>query len=292
MLDSRCALALALRCYQCIPELFGHCTDTLTYCPHQCDSKTVVLNVALPQGSPNGKLCYACSEDGCSETVRCEGDQDRCISATAERQTGRTESFDPGHCELPWHGKPAEELLYQLFYLLTPKCPMLAAPCTHSAQFYTGCMAPATARQTYQALVPPTQRRAALHEFNIFLLGTTDLLRAYDIKSEAVRCRYSTLVCWYQVCVIDHGVPFTVSDVLYPELSVMIALIGGGPSAQQIEGLVCWASHMCCLSWSSSSVLRKSSNTNSSKTSKQTNQMNSEIYIRAASGPQLTFHCS
>ncbi|KAL6483732.1 hypothetical protein MHYP_G00086040 [Metynnis hypsauchen] len=44
-----------------------------------CNSQKVPV---LPQGSPNGKICYACSEDGCSETVRCEGDQDRCISAT------------------------------------------------------------------------------------------------------------------------------------------------------------------------------------------------------------------
>ncbi|XP_017542708.1 urokinase plasminogen activator surface receptor-like [Pygocentrus nattereri] len=128
-----CALfskAPALRCYQCMPQLFGDCTDTQTYCPHQCDSKTIVLNfgdqkheihsktcaiaeqcvtgslnlghmkmtfntkccstdlcnsqkvTALPQGSPNGKICYACSKDGCSETVRCEGDEDRCISTT------------------------------------------------------------------------------------------------------------------------------------------------------------------------------------------------------------------
>ncbi|KAL6483754.1 hypothetical protein MHYP_G00086260 [Metynnis hypsauchen] len=37
--------ALALRCYQCIPELFGHCTDAQTYCPDLCHSKTTVLSV-------------------------------------------------------------------------------------------------------------------------------------------------------------------------------------------------------------------------------------------------------
>ncbi|KAI4888843.1 hypothetical protein NFI96_021041 [Prochilodus magdalenae] len=126
--------ALALKCYECVPELFGQCTDTKTDCPDQCDSITMVtkfgdiqherhskgcavaeqcdtvsLNVgmmkvavnskccstdlcnsgnvpALPKGSPNGKMCYACADQDCSDTVNCEGDEDRCISATGKEE--------------------------------------------------------------------------------------------------------------------------------------------------------------------------------------------------------------
>ncbi|KAL7859154.1 hypothetical protein SRHO_G00143010 [Serrasalmus rhombeus] len=35
---------------------------------------------ALPKGSPNGKKCYACTDDDCSTTVSCEGDEDQCVS--------------------------------------------------------------------------------------------------------------------------------------------------------------------------------------------------------------------
>uniref|UniRef100_A0A3B4D5A8 UPAR/Ly6 domain-containing protein n=1 Tax=Pygocentrus nattereri TaxID=42514 RepID=A0A3B4D5A8_PYGNA len=36
----------------------------------------------LPFGSPNGKKCFMCTDKDCSGTVSCEGDQDRCVSAT------------------------------------------------------------------------------------------------------------------------------------------------------------------------------------------------------------------
>ncbi|KAL7864065.1 hypothetical protein AOLI_G00154850 [Acnodon oligacanthus] len=37
----------------------------------------------LAFGSPNGKKCYTCTDNECRATVSCEGDEDRCISATA-----------------------------------------------------------------------------------------------------------------------------------------------------------------------------------------------------------------
>ncbi|KAL7859158.1 hypothetical protein SRHO_G00143050 [Serrasalmus rhombeus] len=46
----------------------------------RCNSQTPA---ALPFGSSNGKKCYMCIDNDCSGTVSCEGDQDRCISATA-----------------------------------------------------------------------------------------------------------------------------------------------------------------------------------------------------------------
>ncbi|KAL7864068.1 hypothetical protein AOLI_G00154880 [Acnodon oligacanthus] len=46
----------------------------------RCNSR---IPAALPFGSPNGKKCYTCDNNNCRGTVRCEGDQDRCISATA-----------------------------------------------------------------------------------------------------------------------------------------------------------------------------------------------------------------
>ncbi|KAF5904185.1 urokinase plasminogen activator surface receptor-like, partial [Clarias magur] len=44
-----------------------------------CNSQTLP---ALPRQAPNGKMCYTCEGDSCSTTVNCEGNEDRCISAT------------------------------------------------------------------------------------------------------------------------------------------------------------------------------------------------------------------
>ncbi|XP_053339386.1 urokinase plasminogen activator surface receptor-like [Clarias gariepinus] len=38
----------------------------------------------LPQQPSNGRMCYTCNNDKCSETVSCTGDEDRCISATVQ----------------------------------------------------------------------------------------------------------------------------------------------------------------------------------------------------------------
>uniref|UniRef100_A0A3B4D1S8 UPAR/Ly6 domain-containing protein n=1 Tax=Pygocentrus nattereri TaxID=42514 RepID=A0A3B4D1S8_PYGNA len=122
--------ALALKCYQCIPELYKTCKETQADCPDQCASKTIFMNTdgdkqeintkncakakecvsgslnlgfikmtvnskccnselcnsqkvpVLPQGRPNGLKCYTCTDKDCSQTVNCEGDQDRCITST------------------------------------------------------------------------------------------------------------------------------------------------------------------------------------------------------------------
>ncbi|KAL7864070.1 hypothetical protein AOLI_G00154900 [Acnodon oligacanthus] len=44
-----------------------------------CNSQKVP---ALPQQPANGMKCYTCAENGCTETMSCKGDEDRCISAT------------------------------------------------------------------------------------------------------------------------------------------------------------------------------------------------------------------
>ncbi|KAL6483679.1 hypothetical protein MHYP_G00085510 [Metynnis hypsauchen] len=44
-----------------------------------CNSQKVP---ALPQQPANGMKCYTCTENGCSETMSCKGDEDRCISTT------------------------------------------------------------------------------------------------------------------------------------------------------------------------------------------------------------------
>ncbi|XP_072552241.1 urokinase plasminogen activator surface receptor-like [Salminus brasiliensis] len=38
---------------------------------------------ALPKKSLNGKQCYTCDDNICARTVSCEGDEDHCISGTA-----------------------------------------------------------------------------------------------------------------------------------------------------------------------------------------------------------------
>ncbi|KAI4879259.1 hypothetical protein NFI96_003947 [Prochilodus magdalenae] len=47
-----------------------------------CNNQTVPV---LPFGAPNGKKCYTCTNNECTGTVNCEGDEDRCISAIALR---------------------------------------------------------------------------------------------------------------------------------------------------------------------------------------------------------------
>ncbi|XP_036418613.1 urokinase plasminogen activator surface receptor-like, partial [Colossoma macropomum] len=45
-----------------------------------CNSQNVPAAI---QGPPNGKKCYFCTAKNCTGTVSCEGDEDRCITATA-----------------------------------------------------------------------------------------------------------------------------------------------------------------------------------------------------------------
>ncbi|XP_026777120.2 urokinase plasminogen activator surface receptor [Pangasianodon hypophthalmus] len=47
-----------------------------------CNTETLP---ALPQQAPNGRMCYTCDANGCSGKMSCEGDEDRCISASVQQ---------------------------------------------------------------------------------------------------------------------------------------------------------------------------------------------------------------
>ncbi|XP_017341828.1 urokinase plasminogen activator surface receptor [Ictalurus punctatus] len=44
-----------------------------------CNNKALP---AMPQQPTNGKRCYSCNDNDCSRQLRCEGAEDRCITAT------------------------------------------------------------------------------------------------------------------------------------------------------------------------------------------------------------------
>ncbi|KAF4078458.1 hypothetical protein AMELA_G00199360 [Ameiurus melas] len=44
-----------------------------------CNNKTLPV---MPQQPTNGKRCYSCSDNDCSQQLQCEGAEDRCITAT------------------------------------------------------------------------------------------------------------------------------------------------------------------------------------------------------------------
>ncbi|XP_058265273.1 urokinase plasminogen activator surface receptor-like isoform X1 [Hemibagrus wyckioides] len=50
------------------------CSSTL------CNIETLPV---LPLPQPNGKMCYSCKNNDCSQTVDCAGNEDRCITETA-----------------------------------------------------------------------------------------------------------------------------------------------------------------------------------------------------------------
>ncbi|XP_066527006.1 urokinase plasminogen activator surface receptor-like [Hoplias malabaricus] len=54
--------ALSLKCYQCIPDTSGTCTNTQTVCPSQCGSVTTVVNVAGQQSAISAKDCASAAE--------------------------------------------------------------------------------------------------------------------------------------------------------------------------------------------------------------------------------------
>ncbi|KAK3519164.1 hypothetical protein QTP70_020005 [Hemibagrus guttatus] len=47
-----------------------------------CNSETLP---ALSKQVSNGKKCYTCGSDGCSEIMNCEGNEDRCVSASLQQ---------------------------------------------------------------------------------------------------------------------------------------------------------------------------------------------------------------
>ncbi|KAI4895214.1 hypothetical protein NFI96_030166 [Prochilodus magdalenae] len=53
---------LALKCYECIPELFGHCRVTKTECPDQCESKTTAVNFGGLGHEVNVRTCAAAGQ--------------------------------------------------------------------------------------------------------------------------------------------------------------------------------------------------------------------------------------
>ncbi|XP_053542052.1 phospholipase A2 inhibitor NAI [Ictalurus punctatus] len=47
--------------------------------------KTDLCNAeTAPKQAPNGRSCYSCDANSCSETVNCEGSEDHCISASVK----------------------------------------------------------------------------------------------------------------------------------------------------------------------------------------------------------------
>lgn len=43
------------------------------------------LYEVMPQQSINGRKCYTCNDIDCSQKLYCEGEEDRCITATGEK---------------------------------------------------------------------------------------------------------------------------------------------------------------------------------------------------------------
>ncbi|KAG7323447.1 hypothetical protein KOW79_013149 [Hemibagrus wyckioides] len=59
--------ALALQCYQCIPDSSGHCESTVTQCPDQCGSITTTTTATT---NKDGMLTSV-SVKSCLEAAQC-----------------------------------------------------------------------------------------------------------------------------------------------------------------------------------------------------------------------------
>ncbi|KAF5904186.1 urokinase plasminogen activator surface receptor-like, partial [Clarias magur] len=46
---------------------------------NKCNTETMP---ALSRQASNGKMCYTCEDDNCTRTMECEGNEDRCITAS------------------------------------------------------------------------------------------------------------------------------------------------------------------------------------------------------------------
>ncbi|XP_066526948.1 urokinase plasminogen activator surface receptor-like [Hoplias malabaricus] len=53
---------LSLKCYHCIPDPSGTCTNTQTACPSQCGSVTIVVNATGQQKETSNKGCAPAAE--------------------------------------------------------------------------------------------------------------------------------------------------------------------------------------------------------------------------------------
>ncbi|ROL50090.1 Retrotransposon-derived protein PEG10 [Anabarilius grahami] len=72
----------SLRCYECM-GLTGSCDQTVQTCPSGSSQCMSITTVAQIEPVLNGKKCYSCDGQSCSNTVSCSGTEDRCVKATA-----------------------------------------------------------------------------------------------------------------------------------------------------------------------------------------------------------------
>ncbi|GAA6086899.1 urokinase plasminogen activator surface receptor-like isoform X1 [Tachysurus ichikawai] len=50
-----------------------------------CCNTALCNNETLPVPVPNGRICYTCFNNNCTQTVNCGGNEDRCITGTGSR---------------------------------------------------------------------------------------------------------------------------------------------------------------------------------------------------------------
>ncbi|XP_047663075.1 uncharacterized protein LOC113654961 isoform X2 [Tachysurus fulvidraco] len=79
-----------------VPDICSHGTVNLgelvvtinTLCCNTtlCNNETLPV---LPVPLPNGRICYTCFNNNCTQTVHCGGNEDRCITGTDKKKSLR-----------------------------------------------------------------------------------------------------------------------------------------------------------------------------------------------------------